>query len=309
MTRGGKRGTKLFSIVVPVKDEIGFLGPCLQSCVRLAPDEIIVATDKPADPRIRRLADKVPQARVLEVERNEEYMFHQAWVKRKAFRDAKHDRILVVDVDLVVTKRCLKAVAMLGEDVALVSLSKLFNPKGLIRLIRSLFVLLWVKLFPRGVSTTGLYAVYRPSWMHAESQESLKRLRNPKRGGVVNYGEDTHMFDSIKKKYRIIALRDIGCLCLSDRDIEDIPYIQFETGRLLAQRRFLTVFRWCVINMRPLVLKGYFYQRGRRSQTQAERSKKASQTFWNVDILRWSAGSKLSSTSWPGSSQVFLRDV
>ena len=151
----------------------------------------------------------------------------------------------------------------MGKDgVALASLSKLFYPAGRVRFIRSLFVLVSVKLFPKGVSTTGLYDVYRPCWMQAESEVILKSLKNPNRGGEFSYGEDTHLFDSIKKMHRIVALRDIGCYCLSDQ-IEDIPHVQFQTGRRFRfeAARFLSVLKWSVINMRPLVLKGYFYQK------------------------------------------------
>ena len=112
MDTGGAEGVESFSVVIPVKEEIGFLSSCLQSCSKLSPDEIIVATDKPADARVRRLVEKTSRARVLEVERNEEYLFHQAWVKRRAFREARNDRILVVDVDQALTRRCLKAVDM-----------------------------------------------------------------------------------------------------------------------------------------------------------------------------------------------------
>ncbi len=254
-----------FSVVIPVKDEVDFLSTCLSSCRKLAPGEIVVATDKPADPRVRLVVKGATNTRILEVEENRRYLFHQAWVKRKAFREAKYDKILVVDVDQSLTKKCLKAIEIVGKnDIAICSLSKMFYARGFVRLIRSVLVFLWVKSYPRP-STTGLYALYRPYWLGAESEDSLQRVKNPKfvSGREVSYGEDTHMFDLVKRRYRIIALKGIGCFCLSDQ-IEDIPYIQFETGRHYSDSgwNFITTLRWSLTHMRPFLLKGYVYQQG-----------------------------------------------
>lgn len=252
-------------MVIRVKHKVEFLSTCLSSCSKLAPGEIIVATDKPADARVNLIVRGVANTRILEVEKNQEDLFHQAWVKRSAFCQAQYDKILVVDVDQSLTRKCLRAIEIVGKDnVAIASLSKMLYPRGVVRLIRSVLVFLWVE-FNRRPSTTGLYALYRPYWLRAEPEDSIKQVKNPKfsSGKEVSYEGDTHMFEHVIRKYRVVPLRAIGCFCLSDQ-IEDIPYVQFETGRYLFESHlgFITALKWSLIHMRPLLLKGYVYQEG-----------------------------------------------
>jgi hypothetical protein len=80
-----------FSIVVPVKDEVDLIPTTLPSYYAVNPREVIVCTNKPTPKEVRQVIQNVAVAcdalditRIVEVERDPEWNFHQAHVSMHA---------------------------------------------------------------------------------------------------------------------------------------------------------------------------------------------------------------------------------
>jgi len=273
-----------FSIVTPIKDEKHLIPRTLPSYYEVNPSEVILCLDKPAPKHIVDIIRKVAKAhkaesitRIVEVERNPEYTFHQAWVRRKGFLQAKYDRILTTDIDLVINKKVLKAVEMVGADnVALVSCCKFRTPNSLTdlwrcfgRQILRLIYLVVGRYTKKGLRMTlfsGLYALYKPYWLETDELNAVKDLVNPKqtvRGEKVKaegvcLGEDTFLRNCLEKQYRVVYLKDVGSKCLSDL-LHDHPHVQFELGRYnsVIGRSFLGAIIHTVLHAHKYYLRGY----------------------------------------------------
>jgi len=275
-----------FSIVLPVKDEDKLILANLPSWYALGSDDIMVCTDKPAPEAVKQAVKRVSEAchtadatRIVEVERNPEYRFHQAWVRRKGFLSARHQTILTGDIDLRVYRSCLKAVALVGKDgVGLVSLSKRRCRKGFIGNLRN-FMDRLTRTYARAIGRkkagqayfTGLYAIDRDAWLDSEPLEGIKQLEDPKTaqlrldswGGYA--GEDTFLRDWMIKKHRVLYLPDIG----ADDErlgLEDSKFIQLKIGRKFAYDRkgLLSVLKHGIVHVRIQVIVGYVNERLRR---------------------------------------------
>lgn len=268
-----------FTVVIPVRaTDFNFLKRNLSSWLQLKPDELILCFDKPVPKRCVAVAKGIARAygtslRILEVEPNKDYTFHQAWVRRSGFRAARNDVILTGDIDLKVYPACLRAVNLVGKDgVGLVSVSKRKIGKrgvlGRIRNFNSYVVRRFAKLlgsYATGKAYfTGLYALYRPCWFDSENEDGIKQLRNPKYapynphawGGYT--GEDTFLRDSMMKKHELLYLPDIGADDLNP-SLEDTKPIQIKIGRKFAfeGRNPLNVLRHTIIHLRPYVFSSY----------------------------------------------------
>ena len=270
---GRKAGKQVdFSIVVPVKDEVSLIPRTLPSYYAVNPREVIICTDKPTPRKVRRVVQKVAVAcdalditRIVEVERDPEYKYHQAWVRRTGFRKAKYDRILTVDADLVINKKVLKAVELVGKDnIGLVSCSKKYPYKGIQKIWRMITQKIVNLVYP--IRFTGLYAIWRPYWLDSED-EGIKRLRSPKKimdGSFeeVVFGEDVYLHNCLIKKHKGVYLRDVGAVCLT-ADAQDKPYVQFQIGRYFASRNYniFQILAKSVLYLRFHVMLGWLYEK------------------------------------------------
>ncbi|MGI0073087.1 MAG: glycosyltransferase [Nitrosotalea sp.] len=256
-----------FSIVIPVKSEYQLLRSCLTSCYTVDPDEVIVCLDEPPNEKtletIHDISNKLgwsDRTKIITVPRNPEYRFHQAWVRREGFRQAKHDRILTVDVDLIINKNVLKALSLVGKDnVGFVSCLTTHSTRGLFGLWRHIAFRIVNKISP---SFTGLYALWRPYWLDSED-ESIKSLENPTNaiGGLALVGEDAFLHNCMQSKHRCIHLSDYGGKCIRN-DCNDLPRVQFEIGRHYAKKyNIFKVILRSILFARPHYLRGYLYQK------------------------------------------------
>ncbi len=248
------------------------------------PSEVIVCTDKPTPKRVRQVIQKVAVAcdakditRIVEVERNPEWNFHQAHVRRTGFKKAKYDRILTVDIDLVINRNVLKALELVGKNnVGLVSCSKFRYPKSLVDLWR-IGAMAFLRKIVHGMldpfmditTFTGLYVLWRPFWLDSEPEEKIRKLVNPKQfyrgeyaeealADVNPTGEDTHLKDYMLEKHRCIYLREIGAIIL--RDVyEDVPYVQYMKGRYFRRRgrSLLVAIGRAFLRGQPHYLRGF----------------------------------------------------
>jgi len=286
---GRKAGAKMnFSIVVPVKDEVDFIPRTLPSYYAVNPSEVLICTDKPTPKNVKKAVNRVATlscaediTKILEVEREPEWRFHQAHVRRASFHEAKYDRILTTDIDLVVNKNVHKALRLVSKnDVGLASLSKFRYPRGLTD-YWSLGIVTFLRkvahgiLDPAMVTTTfsGLYALWRPFWLDSEPEEEVKNLVNPKqffRGENPDLeqasavtGEDTFLRDCMLRKHKCIYLRDIGAIDLGVAT-ENLPYIQYMKGQYFARsgRSLLVSLGRAFLRAQPYYLQGFL--RGRK---------------------------------------------
>jgi FkbM family methyltransferase len=277
------RKNKQFSIVIPIKDEVDLVLQNLLSWYSLGSNDVILCLDKPADKdllesirKVYDLCNAKDVTKILEVEKDLDYDFHQAWVRRKGFLEAKHDKILTGDIDLLVYPSCLKAIKKLGKkNVGLVSLSKLRERKGLIGQLRNfmenLIRIYAKKLDPKVAGLdyfTGLYAVYRPYWLNSENLGSIKKLKNPSTAPLrplkedSSIGEDTHLRDWMIKKYECLYLSDIGAK-VTRLGLEDSKKIQYKTGKkyVYEGKNIFYVLRHALIHGRPHVVVSYLKYR------------------------------------------------
>ncbi|MCD6189864.1 MAG: hypothetical protein J7J97_06755 [Thermococcus sp.] len=279
-----------FSIVCPIKDEVHLIPRTLPSFYSVNPSEVILCLDKPAPKNVVEVIRKVARkckaekiTRIIEVERRPDYKFHQAWVRRKGFLEAKNNIILTTDIDLVINRNVLKAVKLVGKNnIGLVSLSKFEYPNNILSFLRMLsrgILKIIHKIAKIGTVTgfTGLYCVWKPYWLDSEPEEGIKNLVNPKeklRTGIrisKNFevyrdifptGEDTYLRDCMEKKHRVVYLSDIGATVLTN-PLESHPDIQYCKGIYFALkgRKLLVSIGRSLIRFEPYYLCGYLYGR------------------------------------------------
>jgi hypothetical protein len=280
-----------FSVVIPVKDELTLIKQTLWSYYEIDPSEVLVCTDKPCKKEVAHLIKKIAAlfnmgdvTRIIEVKRIPEWGFHQAHVRRSGFIEAKYDRILTGDIDLLVNKNVYKALNLVGKNnIGLASLSKFHYPYMLLDYWR-LAVETFLREIVHGMmdfvmETTvfsGLYTLWRPYWLDSEPVEEAKKLVNPKqilRGEVSNFalasgyaGEDTFLRDWMSKKHRCVYLKDVGAIDFG-KSLEGHSFIQYSAGAYFgAKGRSLPVsIGRAILRAQPYYLRGYLAGRSKKT--------------------------------------------
>lgn len=269
-----------FSVILLARStEAKLLRRNLPSWCTLKPSEIIIGLDKPAAKECIDVANEIASqystnVKVIEIDRNPEYKMHQAWARRKCFREAKHDIIFTGDADLSVFPSCLRALDLIGKNnIGLVSLMKVRSQKSFGGIVRNLINGAIKKyqerrghLDQRGYFT-GLYCIYRPYWLDSEDEDSIKKMPHPydspllidSQGGYL--GEDTHLHNHMKKKHQCVYLSDIGAMDLRP-GLEQRTQIQTKMGMMLAYegKHPITVFGMSVIDLRFHIMGSYVRQ-------------------------------------------------
>jgi len=225
-----------FSLVCPIKDEANLIPYTLPSFYALNPSEVILCLDDPAPQNVVEAIERVARAhnevatKIIEVAPNSEYTYQQAWIRRRGFMEAEHDRILNTDIDLVLTKNVLKAVERVGKNnIGLAAMAKINanNNIGnrlhrLQLLVRFHFLHKNSRILFTGLRTrvffTGLYALWRPYWLDSEPLDKIKRFIGVKQVWRGEYqdvngvpkGEDSHLKSCMLRKHRCIFISDVG---------------------------------------------------------------------------------------------------
>lgn len=260
-----------FSIVMPVKNEHELLRHSLPSCYNLNPDEVLLCFDDPPHgptvkeaQRIASYMNRTDSTRIITIPRNLDYRFNQAWVRRQGFREARHDRILTTDVDLVLTKKALHAISIVGiDDIGLASCATLHCIRGVLGIWKAVAHRLADLALSAGIM--GLYALWRPYWQDSED-ESIKQLPDPRkeklRGSQVVIGEDIYLRDRMREKHVCVHLRQVGGYNMRP-DWPDQQNVQFELGRSYAESGYsiCSTMARSIIFARPHLLRGYLYQK------------------------------------------------
>lgn len=279
-----------FSIVVPVKDEISLLMRTLPSYYSVEPNEVLICTDKPVLKKIKNAVNRIAKlyraghiTKIVEVEKDPEWFYHQAHVRREGFHIAKYNKILTVDIDLLINKKVHKALNIVGiNNVGLVSLNKFRKPRDIPSfwsfIMTTLFQSL-CKLFGSLIGSqgfTGLYAIWRPYWLKSEPEEEVKRLVNPKqlftseiknlKNASAITGEDSFLRDCIRKEFKVRYLDDIGAVDLGVPPMS-LPYLIFRRGQNTAKHggSFIKCVGRSLLQAQPLYLMGYLHERRMKS--------------------------------------------
>jgi hypothetical protein len=252
------------------------------------PNELLICTDKPVLKKVKYAVNRIAKlhhaehiTKIVEVERDPEWYYHQAHVRRAGFHEAQYDKILTGDIDLLINKKVHKALKIVGRNnVGLASLSKFSKPRNLLSLwsflittlIHSFYKILGSNKGSPGFS--GLYAIWRPCWLKSEPEEDVKRLLNPKQlytGEIRNLksasavtGEDSFLRDCIMKQYSVRYLDDIGAIDLG-KVPKSQPHLMFRRGQNTAKQggSLIICIGRSLLRVQPFYLMGYLYERRR----------------------------------------------
>ena len=246
-----------FTAIMPTKGELEYLPYSLPSVFALEPSEVIVLSD---DPGTAKLAAKIAKKlgyedrlKVVELWKvpSEDWRCRIAFARRYGFRMARHDVILNTDADTVLDPKIKQYIPLVGRnDIGLVSFRRVGYPPGLRDAVNYLAHVV-LKL-----GFDAIYAFYRPYWAETESMESLKRVES---------AEDTHLCLSMRRKYKVLYVKDVKNL---DLRRVDSPERQLLDGRMkyfVEREPLAKVLAHSLLYVRPRVVVGYLkakYARG-----------------------------------------------
>ena len=284
-----KHVLKKFSIVIPIRDEVDYIPRTLPSYLALKPNEVVLCLDDPAPQDVLEAIEKVSQQykaektlKILRIPKGG-WGDQQMKVRRTGFLEARNDRILTGDIDLIVNRNVLKAVNSIGKnDVGMASCGKLRHPHnltGIYRLLGEKFLSKYVRRIANFVDKsntvigfTGLYALWRPFWLNAEPLDEAKKYSMVKQKigdgkpltlkDFMQTGEDSFLRSHMIKKHKAIHISDNCATVLSDPLI-DQPLIQYTLGICSAMRgrNWLTTLVRTFFRLQPYYLIGYRYGR------------------------------------------------
>lgn len=272
-----------FSIVIPIKgtkEEASFISRTLPYVYSIRPSEVILSIDKPTEdeniiPKIKSViksyhAEKI--TRILEIEKGKnDWKDQQMKARYTGFLEAKNNKILQVDIDLIINKNVLKVIELVGKNnIGLVSCNKLTLPYSLPNLYRTIVKVILSSF--RKARFAGLYAVWKPFWLDVEPIDVAKKFTKTKNkirnreplelDDFLSKGDDSHLKDLMIKKYGCVYLKDIGALILTD-DWENRPFIQFSKGIYFshADRRMLPNLIKAIVRLQPYYFCGFVHGR------------------------------------------------
>jgi len=246
--------TPKFSIVCPIKDEVNLIQKTLPSFYAIGPSEVILCLDKPAQKQVVEIIKKVAKicnaeniTRIIEVEKNPEYAFHQAWVRRKGFLAAKNDLILTTDIDIIINPRIKEHFNLIKDDIKLISFSKFSYP------ITVRTAMAWlIQKFYYHESFTGLYVFSKSAWLETEDFNSLKKIRR---------GEDTHLHECLIKKYRSMFISGIKNINIRPKESKQYQFRMGWNRWRIRKTPLWRVILSTFLYFRPQMLSGYLKAR------------------------------------------------
>jgi hypothetical protein len=243
-----------FSIVCPIKDEVDLIPTTLPSFYSIHPDEVILCLDKPAPKRVVEAIQEIEHklhkeniTKIIEVERNPRYRFHQAWVRRQGFRAARNDAVLTLDIDTTIDPRLAECLHLLRGDVKLVSFAKFsFTWHALIAyLIHRIY---------RFKSFTGLYLFSKAAWLETEDEETVRRIPR---------SEDTHLHDSLTRRYRDVFVPSVRNVVLRPKESRKYRFLMGWSRWRIKRTPIWQVAISTFLYFRPLMMVGYLEARFR----------------------------------------------
>lgn len=251
-----------WSLVIPIRDEVELFKQTFPNCVALNPSEILLCLNEKYPSEIELFANKLCKnipLRIVTIRDPDGWRFPQAHARVEGFKIAKYERILNIDVDNILYPSILKCLDFLGyNDVGLVTFRKDMSRHSFVSVLRGELQSLNHKFttqYKHRISkpTMGAYWIYRPYYLDVMNFDEYKRVYN---------GSDTYLhwkFDMRPCKYKHIYLDEPCCRSLRNEN-EGLIWRQLEYGVYFACHKvsFNIVLRYAFINLRPLVVKGYY---------------------------------------------------
>ena len=242
-----------FSIVCPIRNEVKLIPKTLPSFYAVKPSEVILCFDNPPHKPSYEVAKRISKkydapTKFLLVDRNPEYAFHQAWVRRTGFKEARSEVTLTTDIDIVLSPSIVKYIGLVGKkNIGLVSFSKISYPITL----RSAIAWLVQRVY-RHKSFTGLYAFSKRAWIETEDIESLKKIPR---------GEDTHLHQALAKKYDYLFISGTRNILLRPKESRNYQYLMGVNRWRIRKTRLWRVVVSSFLYWRPYLLLGYLKAR------------------------------------------------
>lgn len=240
---------RAFSIVIPVRgSDIELLRKNLPSWKALGSDDLILCTDGKFE------QSTVQGCRVLDSSKAEDgWFYRQGGSRRFGFQNAKHDIILTGDVDLSVTRNCLRAVELISDGIGMISLEKQRGAPGVQEAVRRLSKRVLRRVRHR-MFFTGLYVLNREAWLATDDMSTSKELTRE-----TLKGEDVLLKEAmLRSRWKVVYFPVVGGI---DYRIafEDRPAGQLEAGRKawLEQLSPFSVTVRALIYSRPLMMGRY----------------------------------------------------
>lgn len=244
-----------FSIVCPIRDEVSLIPITLPSFYALYPSEVILCLDKPARHDLVAIIERVAEAcdaeittHIIEVEKNPEYRFNQAWIRRCGFREAQNDLILTVDVDIILDPALKEHLHLIGENnIRLVSFAKTSYP---ISYRKQLGIL--IHRFYKHKSFTGTYAFSKQAWLETESEQSLKQIPR---------GEDTHLHHALTRKYDDLFVSRVKNILLRPKETARYQFLMGYNRWKIRKTSLWPIILASFLYFEPSLARGYVYAR------------------------------------------------
>ena len=219
-----------FTIILPIKgtkQEFEFAKESIPSILNLHPDELIFGVDSPVDTNLQNHLNDIcktypkNKSTFVEVEHNTDWNMPLAHILYDCIQKAKHDKILILNVDNRILPRIMDGYNTVGKDnQAICSGFVKFYVKTLRDHMTNYFHVRGLKKNLR--SWTGVFWIYRP-WIN-------KVLSRTEYSKIYN-GADTFIFDSVDQHsdYYYEVIQDFVYRGL-DYENNDLPWQQFMNG-------------------------------------------------------------------------------
>jgi hypothetical protein len=244
-----------FSIVCPIRDETHLIPITLPSMYSVSPSEVILCLDKGTPKQVTDTIHETAKkcgaeniTHLLYVDRNPEYRFHQAWVRRSGFNKARNDIILTLDIDTVLNPKVKNFINLVGKDnIRLVSFSKFSYPISFRKSIAWIIQRLYYH-----ESFTGLYAFSKQAWLETEDVSSLKKIPR---------GEDTHLHKWLTRKYKALFVAGIKNVDFRPKETAKYQYLMGWNRWRIRKVPLWRIVPSAFLYFRPYLLVGYLKAR------------------------------------------------
>lgn len=237
--------------MIPVRaTDTDLLRSNLPSWLALGSDDIILCSNGRIDP------EYTANCRTIDSSEAEQgWYYRQGGARRVGFLNAKHDIILTGDIDLTVTRNCLRAVELIQGDMGMLSLEKDRGGGGFQEAVRGLTKRMLKRIRHR-MFFTGLYVLNRNAWLATDDASTSRQL-----SVTTHKGEDLLLKEALlRSNWKVAYLPVVGGI---DHRIslEDRRPGQLEAGRKAWAQQLspFSVTVRALIYSRPLMMGRYLH--------------------------------------------------
>jgi glycosyltransferase involved in cell wall biosynthesis len=245
-----------FSVVIPVHNESKFLPYSLPSVYNLNPSEVILIFDRCTDSSIE-VASKIvkhydPTLKITKFiynipDEENNFTFRVAFIKYYAISIVSYDTVLMSDADIILNPEIKNQIKQI-EKFPFLCFAYFDFPVNWRNVLSKLInkIPLW-----QDEKLTGIYAFSVKVQKECEDIEDLKQ---------ITLGEDTHLQNSIKKKYPVKHFTSTS-IHLRPRENSILYYQKGIHYWTITQRSLIKTTFQAIIFFRLNLLKGYIHAR------------------------------------------------